>query len=118
MWRDTVDMKIPIHDDFKVHFLSQRGVILKNYASTAGAWLMVLRSCKATGNNLVEIDALKSDIEAFKAWAEAETKKLETLALQESMIDNVQTMLADPTMRDAVMKLIKPVEPGRGKSGA
>ena len=31
MWRDVVDMKIPVHDNFKIHFIEQRASLLENF---------------------------------------------------------------------------------------
>ena len=38
LWRDAVDMKIPVHDEFKVHFMTNRRSILEGYDKTATAW--------------------------------------------------------------------------------
>lgn len=90
MWRDTVDMKIPIHDDFKIHFIEKRAVLLENFTKTGTSWMMVLRACKAAGRDLVELDALKADVEAFKKWADDGLKELHAMALEESKKDNKQ----------------------------
>lgn len=31
MWRDAVDMKIPVHDNFKIHFIEKRAALLENF---------------------------------------------------------------------------------------
>ena len=74
--------------------------------------MTVLRACKAEGQDLVELDALKADVEIFKKWADDGLTELNTMALQESMKDNVQQMLADPDLGDAVRRLLKPQDPG------
>lgn len=33
MWRDAVDMKIPVHDNFKVHFIERRGSLLEGFVT-------------------------------------------------------------------------------------
>lgn len=115
MWRDTVEMKIPVHDDFKVHFIEQRASLLAGFVKTATAFSMVLRACTAEGQDLVELEALKAEVEAFKKWAEDGIKDLNTMALQESMTDNIQQLLADPDIGDAVRKLLDPKNQGKGK---
>ncbi|MCU1533485.1 MAG: hypothetical protein JWO49_3056 [Arthrobacter sp.] len=92
LWRDAVDMNIPIHDDFKVHFLQRRGVLLDGFTKTATAWSMLLNACKAEGDALAELVSLKADVEQFKQWAEDGTKALNTLALQETLTDHLQNL--------------------------
>lgn len=115
MWRDAVDMKIPVHDNFKIHFLERRAALLEGFVKTGTSWLTVLRACKAEGQDLVELDVLKADVEAFKKWADDGLKELNTMALQESMKDNIQQMLADPDIGDAVRKLLDPKKLGKDK---
>src|SRR5664279_4376936 len=66
MWRKTVDVQIPIHDNFKIHFFEQRGTILARFAETSIAWGTVLRGCSASGADLVDLNSIKADVEAFK----------------------------------------------------
>lgn len=87
LWRKTLDFEIPIHDNFKIHFMEQRSTILGNFVKTAESWATVLRSCSAQGPDLVELDALKSDVEAFKKWAEDGQEKLRSLASSEGRKD-------------------------------
>lgn len=90
MWRDAVDMRIPIHDNLKIHFLERRASLLDGFVKTGTSWLAVLRACKAEGRDLVELDALNADVEAFKKWADDGLKELHAMALEESKKDNKQ----------------------------
>lgn len=117
LWRGAVDMKIPVHDNFKVHFIERREALLEGFVRTSQSFLMVLGACKAEGSDLVELDALKVDVKNFKKWAEDGLAELGTMALQESMQDNMQNMLADPNLNDAMRKLLKPWDRDQGKDG-
>ncbi len=70
MWRDAVDMKIPIHDSFKVHFLEKRGNMLEGFVKTANSWMTVLRACKAEGEDQAALESLMAEVKAFKKWSE------------------------------------------------
>lgn len=89
LWRDAVDMNIPMHDDFKVHFWENRAAFLDGFTKTATAWLMLLDSCKADGDALAELAVLKADVEQFKTWAQDGARDLHTLARQESIADSL-----------------------------
>ncbi|MDO8770873.1 MAG: hypothetical protein Q7K57_19625 [Burkholderiaceae bacterium] len=98
-----------------VHFIEQRSSILAGFIKTATAFSMVLRACKAEGEDLRELEALREEVNAFKKWAEDGLNELNTMALQESMKDNMQQLLADPEVGDAVRKLILDInKPGKG----
>lgn len=83
MWRKAVDLEIPLASDLRIHFLARRGQLLDGFVKLAGNWLMLLRHCKATGEDLVALDALETEIEEFKAWAEAGISELACLASEE-----------------------------------
>lgn len=69
MWRDATDMKIPLHDAFKIHFMERRKSLLEGFEKTGKAWLSMLRAMKPT-SNASELVALRADIEEFVRWAE------------------------------------------------
>jgi hypothetical protein len=96
MWRDTVDMKLPMLDEFKVHFMRQRRTILTNFSSTAGAWLTVLRRCEAEGADQETLRVLIADVTAFKEWAESSMEQLDQLGVQEALTDQIQRFLSGP----------------------
>lgn len=83
MWRKAVDLEIPLASDIRIHFLARRGELLHGFVSLSGNWLMLLRSCKAAGDDLVALDALETEIEEFKAWAESGISVLARLASEE-----------------------------------
>lgn len=69
MWRNATDMKIPLHDAFKIHFMERRKALLEGFEKTGKAWLAMLRAMKST-SNASELVALRADIEEFVRWAE------------------------------------------------
>ncbi len=69
LWRDAVDMKIPVHDDFKIHFMENRAKILDGFVNTATSWSLVLNACKQVAPEAESLDQLKADVQAFKKWA-------------------------------------------------
>lgn len=83
MWRKAVDLEIPLSSDIRIHFLARRGQLLDGFVKLAGNWLMLFRHFKATGEDLVALDALETEIEEFKAWAEAGISELARLASEE-----------------------------------
>lgn len=80
LWRDSVDLMIPMKDDFKLHFMRQRKSILSGFENTARAWLMALRPAVPDPGDTSEFDALLREIEAFETWAKSELAKLADLA--------------------------------------
>jgi len=79
-------MKLPVHDSFKVHFIQNRGPILRNFVKTAGAWTMMFHGLEATSQEDVEaLAAVRAEVDAFGEWAKAEIAKLEQLAEEEAM---------------------------------
>jgi hypothetical protein len=118
LWRAAVDMTIPVHDDFKVRFLERRQELLEGFVRTSGAFKMVLDACNAAGADLVELDAIKAEVELFHQWAVNGLKDLGTLALQESMKDNVQQMLADPQLNAAIRNLLRSKGSDQGTAGS
>lgn len=64
-------MKIPIHDDFKIHFMERRSELLKGFVDTARSWRMVFLCCSpSTKADQADLDALTAEVAAFKDWAE------------------------------------------------
>lgn len=79
MWRDATDLRMPVHDSFKVHFMENRRSLLFGFAKTGRAWQMMLRAMSAPGN-AAELDALRAEVAAFVQWAEAGLAELQRLA--------------------------------------
>jgi hypothetical protein len=114
-WRETTDMKVPVHDDFKVHFMQNRGQILSNFANTATAWSMMLRGLTpARQQDSQALDALRAEIEEFQSWAKSEIAKLEHLALEEALSASIDQALLNPEMQN----LFKAMWPKPPKGGA
>jgi hypothetical protein len=115
MWRETTDMKVPVHDDFKVHFMQNRGQILANFANTATAWSMMLRALTPTSvDDTKAFDALRGEIEEFQAWAKSEIAKLEHLAVEEALSSCLDEALLSPELQN-LFKGMRP-KPPEGKA--
>ena len=98
MWRDAIDMRIPVHDKFKVHFIEQRSQLLEGFVKTATSWSMVLRACKADGHDLEALQSLNTDVDAFKQWAVDGLEELRRLGVQEAHADMLQDLLKRPDL--------------------
>jgi len=68
LWRDATDMKMPLHDTFKIHFMQRRQSLLEGFQKTGKAWLMML-SAMRPASTPEDLAALRHDIEAFVRWA-------------------------------------------------
>ena len=79
MWRDALDMKIPVHDTLKVHMITRRREILGNYIGAATHWGMLLRECTADGQDQQDLETFRNEVAQFRAWAQDETEKLLSL---------------------------------------
>lgn len=115
MWRETTDLKVPVHDDFKVHFMQNRGQILSNFANTATAWSMMLRALTPVGaEDTKACEALRGEIEEFQAWAKSEIAKLEHLAVEEALSACLDEALLSPDMQN-LFRAARPKPPeGQG----
>lgn len=97
LWRETTDMKIPVHDSFKVHFMQNRGAILRNFAKTAGAWTMMFHGLEATSPEDAEaLAAVRAEVEAFGEWAKLEIAKLERVAEEEALRTGLDEAFLSP----------------------
>jgi hypothetical protein len=96
MWRDTIDLKLPMLDKFKLQFMQERRTILTNFSKTAKAWLTVLRACKASVEEQAALSELIAEVSTFLDWAESSIQQLDQLGAQESLIDHVQGLKKKP----------------------
>lgn len=80
LWRQATDMEIDLAPEIRSHILSRRGKILSGFVKVASNWLTVLQACTATGEDLIQLQALVAEIEGFKAWAEAGIGEIQRLA--------------------------------------
>lgn len=85
LWRQAVDMEIPINEKQRLQLFSQRGEMIGNFVRTSSGWLMLLRGCKATDADHAELDELKIDVQAFKEWAQADLDELALRGNPENM---------------------------------
>lgn len=90
MWRDATDLKVPVHDNFKIHFIESRASLLEGFVKIGNAFSTILRACTAEGQDLVELDAINADVEEFKQWAKDGLEELSSLASEESRKDSGQ----------------------------
>lgn len=126
LWRDATDMKIPIHDSMKLHFIANRRAMLANHKKTATAWSMMLEAMRAPGLDQKCLDELQAQVEEFGAWAKAGLAELDQVAVQEKIHDTLQEGLqqlaADPTGRAMLKRMIdqgilQPPPGGKKKKG-
>lgn len=90
LWRQAVDMEIPLAHEVRIHFFAKRGQLLDSFVKMAGNWLMLLRCCKATGEDVIALDDLEEEIDRFKKWAEDGISELALLATDELAKDKKQ----------------------------
>ncbi|WP_454739631.1 hypothetical protein [Cupriavidus necator] len=76
IYRDTIDLKVPIKDEFKVHFMQRRRDILTNFSHNGKAWSLLLQ-CMKPSEDPAEFDALTMQVKEFRDWADAELRKLD-----------------------------------------
>ena len=80
LWKNMLDMRVPVRDEFKIHFMEQRHVILENYRSAAISWSTMLSSMAPMPGHEEDFVLLWSEVKCFKKWAEDELTKLKELA--------------------------------------
>lgn len=97
LWKDSLSHAIPMATEFQLHFIQERPAILQNYERSAGAWLIALRGAQPAPEDQVAFEALIADIEAFQAWAKAESGALDRLAIQTAIEAGLDELMAsDP----------------------
>lgn len=79
MWREAVDLTIPMRDDLKIHFMENRRPILASYAATSRSWATVLHSMTPAPEDKAEFDQLRLEVDDFGAWAQRELDELTKL---------------------------------------
>jgi hypothetical protein len=114
-WRAATDIRIPMHERLKVHFMARRGEMLSNFSITASAWTMLLHGCTARGSDQDGLESLKKSVVEFKAWADEGLQALQQMSLQESIADDERHMPDDPQITAALRKMLGiPKPPERG----
>jgi hypothetical protein len=80
LWREATDMKMPLHDDFKIHFMKNRRKLLDGFERTANAMSMVLAGMTATDDaGAVELAKVRAELAAFSQWAKDGLRELNEL---------------------------------------
>ncbi|MYM70512.1 hypothetical protein GTP45_27420 [Pseudoduganella sp. FT55W] len=76
--RDILDMKVPMRDDLKIHFMERRRAILQNFRSQALGMTTVLQAIHDDGSDegLVKTRAM---VEEYQNWVLDEVAKLDQL---------------------------------------
>jgi hypothetical protein len=83
LWRNGLDMKIPVADDIKIHFIQNRKRLLENFVKTAGIWESLLREMQAT-DDAEALKHLRNEVQEFAGWAKSELAVLERLRNESS----------------------------------
>jgi len=78
LWKAALDMKIPVHDAFKIHFMENRHTLLEGYVKTGKAWLMMIRAMKVK-SGAEALDRLRAEVEEFVTWSEDGLRALDAL---------------------------------------
>lgn len=104
--RAATDMKLPMDERLKVHFITRRAELLSNFSLTAGAWMLLLHACVAEGQDGATLDSLKAEILDFKTWAEDGLQELQRMGLQETIESNEDAMPDDPALVAAMRKML------------
>ena len=110
--RAATEMKLPMNERTKLHFMTRRQDLLCNFSLSAGAWLMMLQACDAPCADKLALGALKADILAFKEWADEALQELQRMGLTETIADNADAMPDDPQLASAMRKMLGIPEPG------
>lgn len=111
LWRDSTDLKIPMQDDFKMHFMEQRGTILESFKSTSGAWLMALRRAVPDAGDQAEFEELLARIEEFEGWATTELQAIQGMAVAEEIQAGMEDLMRDPGTAKLLRGLAKKLRP-------
>lgn len=82
LWRDMVDMKIPLSRAARKHFFEERGSLLEGFSKTATTWLLLLQASTVRDEDHEEHQALIKAIEEFRSWAMVNLVELRILKAQ------------------------------------
>jgi hypothetical protein len=124
LWREVVEMKLPIRDDLKVHLMSRRASTLANFIEVGKAWKTVLGSCKpTTPQDQVEYEVLMAEVDEFVAWAKSNLDDLKAMGEQEVLTDTAQDLLSDPMFGPAIRSMLNSIrkqnpDDGKGQGAA
>ena len=80
LWRKATDMEVDLAPAIRSHLLTRRGPLLEGFVKIATDWLTLLSYGTATGDDLVELEALRIEIASFRTWAETGISELVKIA--------------------------------------
>ena len=78
MWKKSVDLQLPMMDDFKIRMMQNRRPILENLLQTGTGWTLML-SCMRPLDDSSDLAALRQRVKEFVAWAAAEIDALDAI---------------------------------------
>jgi len=118
LWRDTIDLRVPMRDEFKVHMMGERRTILANFENVSDGWKMLLGRATPDSPDEEAFRALVAEIEEFNAWAKGQLDELRGEVERESLRDSIHELLADPDIKRQFQDLAEAMRkkpPARGK---
>lgn len=77
-WRKSLDLQIPMMDDFKIRMMKNRREILENFVQTGTGWTLML-NCMTPLDESERFAALGGKVKAFTDWAAAELDLLNAM---------------------------------------
>jgi hypothetical protein len=84
LWRESIDLTIPMKDEFKIHMMRNRRPILENFVRAAGGWLSTLKAMTPVDIGAEhQLREVIGEVEDFNAWAESELSALDDLLAEE-----------------------------------
>jgi hypothetical protein len=76
-WRNAVDMKMPLRDDFKIHFMQNRRQLLNGFERTANAMSILLRGMAATdAASATELASVREKLDEFVQWTKGRVEAI------------------------------------------
>jgi hypothetical protein len=79
MAKDPLDLKIPMLDEFKIHFMAQRGQILDNYRKQAAGMAILMQCIAPQHREDAEYIEAQDVIRDYQDWIISELAKLQEL---------------------------------------
>ncbi|MFM0023532.1 hypothetical protein [Paraburkholderia azotifigens] len=79
MWRKSLDMQIPVADEFKIHFMKNRRRLLEGFVTTGKAWKIIVCDLKPLDESGV-LEDVRREVQVFLGWAEDGLRALDDLA--------------------------------------
>lgn len=80
LWRDAVELKLPMSPEARSQLILMRAKVLDRCSQGAISWSALLSACTAEGEDAVQLQRLKEEVEDFRVWAHENLKMLAELA--------------------------------------